>query len=123
MSMMQRWHPWQCDLITLSAAAVMQRTMGKAKPAHHTTAELKAKARAATINAGGGKSGLQDRKGGAVGHQKFKCNVCAQTGPDMKTMQIHFEAKHPKLPWADEQITDLHALAGGVTTQVRRRAR
>lgn len=48
-------------------------SMGKAKPAKHTSAELKAKARAATQNVGGGKAGLADRKGGAAGHQKFKC--------------------------------------------------
>ena len=35
----------------------------------------------------------------------------------MKTMQIHFEAKHPKLPWEPEKIEDLHAMVGGVTTQ------
>ena len=52
--------------------------MGKAKPAKHTSAELAAKAKAATINKGGGKSGLADRKGGAVGHSKFKC--AAQLG-------------------------------------------
>lgn len=46
--------------------------MGKAKPAKHTSAELRAKAKAATQNAGGGKAGLADRKGGAAGHQKFK---------------------------------------------------
>ncbi len=35
----------------------------------------------------------------------------------MKSMQIHFEAKHPKLPWEPEKVEDLHAIAGGVTTQ------
>lgn len=33
-------------------------------------------------------------------------------------MQIHFEAKHPKLPWEPEKCTNLHELSGGVTTQV-----
>lgn len=46
--------------------------MGKAKPAKHTSAELAAKAYNATINRGGGAAGLQDRKGGKVGHAKFK---------------------------------------------------
>jgi hypothetical protein len=46
--------------------------MGKAKPAKHTSAELAAKAKAATQNAGGGKAGLVDRKGGSVGHAKYK---------------------------------------------------
>lgn len=91
--------------------------MGKAKPAKHTAAELAAKAKAATINAGGGKAGLQDRKGGSVGHARYKCPACGQSAPDLKTMQIHFEAKHPKLPWEPEKVEDLHAMVGGVTTQ------
>jgi hypothetical protein len=35
----------------------------------------------------------------------------------MKTMQIHHEAKHPKLPWEADKVIDAHALAGGVTVQ------
>jgi len=46
--------------------------MGKAKPAKHTSAELKAKAFAATVNRGGGKAGIVDRKGGKAGHAKYK---------------------------------------------------
>ncbi|KAL4422255.1 hypothetical protein ABPG75_008452 [Micractinium tetrahymenae] len=91
--------------------------MGKAKPAKHTSAELAAKAKAATQNAGGGKAGLADRKGGAVGHAKYKCHICGQAAPDLKTMQIHHDAKHPKLPWEPEKCENLHALTGGVTTQ------
>ncbi|KAL4425024.1 hypothetical protein ABPG77_001802 [Micractinium sp. CCAP 211/92] len=91
--------------------------MGKAKPAKHTAAELAAKAKAATQNAGGGKAGLADRKGGAAGHAKYKCHICGQQAPDLKTMQIHHDAKHPKLPWEPEKCTDMHALVGGVTTQ------
>lgn len=53
--------------------------MGKAKPAKHTAAELAAKAKAATQNAGGGKAGLADRKGGAVGHAKYKWVRCGGT--------------------------------------------
>jgi len=62
--------------------------MGKAKPAHHTSRELAAKAKAATENKGGGKAGLQDRKGGATGHSRFKCPICMSTAPDMKTMEV-----------------------------------
>lgn len=91
--------------------------MGKAKPAKHTAAELAAKARAATQNAGGGKAGLADRLGGKAGHSRFKCPTCGQSAPDLKTMQIHFEAKHPKLPWEPEKVEDLHATTGGITTQ------
>lgn len=115
----------------------------------------------------------QDRAGGSVGHSKYKCNVCMQSAPDpklgpvflhpfdmwsatstdlRKSMQMHFESKHPKedgfltakrLSWSRgkcstrvercwtpkmdledlvqdfsiEKCTDLHASAGGVTTQ------
>lgn len=91
--------------------------MGKAKPAKHTSAEIKAKVHAATTNMGGGKAGLQDRLGGKVGHAKFQCPICMSTCPDLKSMQIHHENKHPKLPWDAEKCQDLHAQAGGVTTQ------
>lgn len=90
--------------------------MGKAKPAKHTAAELKAKAFAATVNRGGGAAGIADRKGGRAGHARFKCPVCAMQAPDMKTMQIHHESKHPKLPWDADKIVDTHAETGGVTT-------
>jgi hypothetical protein len=60
---------------------------GKAKPTKHTAAEIKAKIHAATTNMGGGKAGLQDRKGGAVGHAKYKCPICMTAAPDLKTMQ------------------------------------
>lgn len=50
--------------------------MGKAKPAKHTSAELAAKAFNATVNRGGGAAGLADRKGGKVGHAKYKYVCC-----------------------------------------------
>eukprot|EP00889_Picochlorum_renovo_P003841 jgi/Picre1/30871/NNA_006230.t1 len=78
--------------------------MGKAKPAKHTAAELKAKAFNATVNRGGGSAGLQDRKGGKVGHSKFKVPSCNLQMPSMKTVQEHHENKHPKLPWEPEKV-------------------
>ena len=45
-----------------------------------------------------------------------RCPVCGQQAPDMKTMQIHHENKHPKLPWEQDKVVDMHALVG-VTTQ------
>lgn len=90
--------------------------MGKAKPTKHTAAEIKGKAFAATVNRGGGAAGLQDRKGGAAGHAKFRCPACGQQAPDLKTMQIHWEAKHPKLPWEPEKCANMHDAHGGVTT-------
>ena len=57
---------------------------GKAKPTKHTSAELKKKNAEAVTNKGGGVAGLVDRKGGAAGHAKYKCNVCGQAAPDLK---------------------------------------
>ena len=49
--------------------------------------ELAMKAAASKTNKGGGVAGKADRLGGAAGHAKYKCPICAQQGPDMKTMQ------------------------------------
>lgn len=91
--------------------------MGKAKPAKHTSAELKAKQFAATVNRGGGQVGLADRKGGKAGHAKYKCPICAMQAPDLKTMQMHHESKHSKLPWEPDKCVNMHQVVGGVTTQ------
>lgn len=91
--------------------------MGKAKPAKHTAAEIKAKVHAATVNKGGGKDGKQDRLGGSVGHARYQCAICMLTAPSVKNMQAHHESKHPTIPWDESKVTDLHALSGGVTTQ------
>mmetsp|Transcript_169 Transcript_169/g.434 ORF Transcript_169/g.434 Transcript_169/m.434 type:complete len:106 (-) Transcript_169:146-463(-) len=89
---------------------------GKAKPTKHTAAELKQKEKDATCNRGGGSAGVKDRQGGSVGHSKYKCNVCFQAAPDPKSMQMHFESKHPKETFSIEKCTDVHAAAGGATT-------
>jgi hypothetical protein len=62
--------------------------MGKAKPKKHTAAEISSKIAAATTNKGGGQAGKVDRLGGQAGHAKYKCHVCAQQAPDLKTMQV-----------------------------------
>jgi len=49
-----------------------------------TQAEIKKKIADATTNKGGGAAGLADRKGGVVGHAKFKCPICSQQAPDLK---------------------------------------
>jgi hypothetical protein len=33
-------------------------------------------------------------------------------------MQIHHDAKHPKLPWEPEKIENLHEVFGGTTQGV-----
>lgn len=90
--------------------------MGKAKPAKHTAKELEAKARASTVNQGGGRVGLMDRKGGAAGHSKFKCYVCGLQAPSLKNMEDHFTSKHPKEPYDPERCSNMHEIVG-VTTQ------
>mmetsp|Transcript_72666 Transcript_72666/g.135781 ORF Transcript_72666/g.135781 Transcript_72666/m.135781 type:complete len:116 (+) Transcript_72666:102-449(+) len=91
---------------------------GKAKPTKHTSSELKQKEKDALCNKGGGAAGKADRAGGSVGHSKFKCNICGQAAPDPKSMQMHYESKHPKETFdISTCTTDVHAQAGGVTTQ------
>ena len=69
---------------------------GKAKPKKHTAKEIAAKIDAATTNRGGGKAGLSDRIGADKGgHAKLACPVCKATAPDVKSMQIHHDSKHP----------------------------
>eukprot|EP00891_Asterochloris_glomerata_P006218 jgi/Astpho2/6218/e_gw1.00088.130.1_t len=92
--------------------------MGKAKPASHTSKELAAKAKAALTNKGGGQSGKIDRLGGTAGHAKYKCPICAQQAPDLKSMEAHHDSKHSKMgAFNPQQCIDAHAAAGGVTTQ------
>ena len=90
---------------------------GKAKPTKHTAKEIAGKVAAATQNKGGGKAGLADRKGGAAGHAKFKCPSCGIQSPSLKSAEMHWDSKHPKLPFVPEDWTDLHELHGGVTTK------
>ncbi|XP_034888564.1 protein METHYLENE BLUE SENSITIVITY 1 [Populus alba] len=84
---------------------------GKAKPKKHTAKEIAAKVDAATTNRGGGKAGQADRTGQEKGgHAKYECPHCKITAPDLKTMQIHHDARHPKLPFEEEKLANLHAV-------------
>jgi hypothetical protein len=89
---------------------------GKAKPTKHTAKEIAKKVGEATTNKGGGKAGLADRKGGAAGHAKFKCPSCGVQSPSIKSAEMHWDSKHPKLPFVPEDWSDMHAANGGVTT-------
>ncbi|KAL3630007.1 Protein METHYLENE BLUE SENSITIVITY 2 [Castilleja foliolosa] len=72
---------------------------GKAEPKKHTAKELAAKVDAALTNWGGGKAGLIDHSGlEKGGHTKLECPLCKVTAPDIKTMQIHHDVRHPKIP-------------------------
>jgi len=92
--------------------------MGKAKPAKHTSKELEAKKKASTVNKGGGKLGLVDRKGGMAGHSKYKCYLCGLQAPSLKNMEEHFESKHPKEPFDEERCVNMHDVVGVTTTGV-----
>ncbi|RVX07220.1 hypothetical protein CK203_022510 [Vitis vinifera] len=83
---------------------------GKAKPKKHTAKEIAAKVDAATTNRGGGKAGQADRSGlDKGGHAKLECPLCKITAPDLKSMQIHHEARHPKVPFDEAKLSNLHA--------------
>ncbi|KAI4302048.1 hypothetical protein L6164_035267 [Bauhinia variegata] len=83
---------------------------GKAKPKKHTAKEIAAKVDAATTNRGGGKSGLDDRTGKEKGgHAKYECPHCKTTAPGLKSMQIHHDARHPKIPFEEDKLVNLHS--------------
>ncbi|CAH8309806.1 unnamed protein product [Eruca vesicaria subsp. sativa] len=88
---------------------------GKAKPKKHTAKEIQAKIDAALTNRGGGKDGIADRTGKVKGgHAKFECPHCKITAPDLKTMQIHHESKHPKIAYDESKLVNLHAVLAPV---------
>lgn len=91
---------------------------GKAKPTKHTAAEIARKTAEATTNKGGGKAGLADRLGGAAGHAKYMCPICKTQSPDLKSLQMHHEARHPKVPFVHDEIVNTHAVFGGTTQGV-----
>nr|CAC33094.1 hypothetical protein [Rhodomonas sp. CS24] len=87
----------------------------KGVAAKHTSGEVASKTALATRNAGGGKAGLQDRKGGKAGHAKFICPECKMQAASMKNMQDHYDSKHPKDvldPAACQNAQEMH---GGST--------
>eukprot|EP01002_Notosolenus_urceolatus_P014423 NODE_5901_length_667_cov_43.543689_g4994_i0.p2 GENE.NODE_5901_length_667_cov_43.543689_g4994_i0~~NODE_5901_length_667_cov_43.543689_g4994_i0.p2 ORF type:complete len:103 (-),score=25.34 NODE_5901_length_667_cov_43.543689_g4994_i0:163-471(-) len=90
--------------------------MGKAKPAKHTAAELARKTAEATTNKGGGKAGMEDRKGGKAGHSKFLCSMCGVAAPSATSMKIHFESKHPNETFDESKCVNKHEELGGQTT-------
>ncbi|XP_014498140.1 uncharacterized protein LOC106759468 [Vigna radiata var. radiata] len=93
---------------------------GKAKPKKHTAKEIAAKIDAATTNRGGGKAGLADRSGVEKGgHAKYECPLCKVTAPDVKSMQIHHEARHPKIPFEEDKVVNLHATIASESSKAR----
>lgn len=93
---------------------------GKAKPKKHTAKEIALKIDAATTNRGGGKAGLADRSGiEKGGHAKLECPHCKVTAPDVKSMKIHHDAKHPKIGFDETKLNNLHASLGADTSKGR----
>ena len=82
---------------------------GKAKPAKHTAKEIAMKDHEAKMRQGG-------RGGGAEGREKRKapkegkknvfitCSICFTQQPSLKSMEIHYENKHPKENWEDAKV-------------------
>jgi len=71
--------------------------------------------KAATQSTGGGSAGAVDRKGGAAGHAKFKCPICAQQAPDLKSMEAHHDSKHSKVPFEPDKCTNQQEVLEGMT--------
>lgn len=79
---------------------------GKAKPKKHTTKEIEGKIHAAKMRAGGcggGANGIQKRIAPKEGKKDVYiiCEKCLTQQPSIKTMQIHYENKHPKENWEE----------------------
>uniref|UniRef100_A0A7S4FD54 C2H2-type domain-containing protein n=1 Tax=Chrysotila carterae TaxID=13221 RepID=A0A7S4FD54_CHRCT len=71
---------------------------GKAKPKKHTAAELQAKADAHKPR-GGGAAGMEERKITI----KFTCEICKAQMPSITNLRTHYEAKHPKETFPEDQ--------------------
>ncbi|CAL9116721.1 protein METHYLENE BLUE SENSITIVITY 1-like [Musa acuminata AAA Group] len=93
---------------------------GKAKPKKHTAKEIAAKIDAATTNRGGGRAGAAERSGqDKGGHAKLECPHCKTTVPDLKSMQIHHDARHPKIPFDESKLVNLHTSHAPETSKPR----
>jgi hypothetical protein len=57
------------------------------------------------------------RRGPALPFSTPACTRPPSPRPASHPLQAHFESKHPTLTWDESKATDLHAQAGGVTTQ------
>jgi hypothetical protein len=77
----------------------------KGKAQNHTAKELNAKAAAAKHAAGGAAGGAA---GAALrlekaGKSQIPCKICKVTQPTPTCMKTHYEAKHPKINYAEEE--------------------
>ena len=79
---------------------------GKAKPAKHTAKEIAMKDHEAKMRQGGrggGAEGKEKRKAPKEGKKNvfITCSICFTQQPSLKSMEIHYESKHPKENWED----------------------
>ena len=82
---------------------------GKAKPQKHTAKEIAQKHHEAKMRAGGrggGEEGKEKRKAPKEGKKNvfINCSICFTQQPSLKSMQIHYENKHPKENWEDAKV-------------------
>ena len=82
---------------------------GKAKPQKHTAKEIAQKHHEAKMKAGGrggGEEGKEKRKAPKEGKKNvfIACKICFTEQPSLKSMQIHYENKHPKENWEDAKV-------------------
>jgi hypothetical protein len=90
----------------------------KGKTQKHTAKEIAGKIKAAKEKrgaAGGGGSGAAARKN-AGAKVAVVCHVCKVAQPNMKSMTLHFENKHSKLPFPQAEYDakfDRTRAAGG----------
>ncbi len=79
---------------------------GKAKPQKHTAKEIAMKDHEAKMRQGGrggGAEGKEKRKAPKEGKKNvfITCSICFTQQPSLKSMEIHYESKHPKENWED----------------------
>ena len=78
--------------------------MGGKKIQHHTSKEIAMKINASKMKnggAGGGENGKDGRRAPKEGKKNIfiKCEKCFIMQPSIKSMQLHYEGKHPKETW------------------------
>ncbi len=79
---------------------------GKAKPTKHSAKEIAMKHHEAKMKKGargGGADGKDKRAAPKEGKRDIflKCEKCFLMQPSLKSMQIHYDSKHPKENWEE----------------------
>ncbi|KAJ8775295.1 hypothetical protein K2173_020299 [Erythroxylum novogranatense] len=90
---------------------------GKAKPKKHTTKEVAAKV-------DGDDKQRRREEGGLIGPAEKRARQVGvspsqRRSPDSKTMQIHHEVRHPKIPFEEDKLVNLHASYTADTSKPR----